>query len=711
MANVMEAYLTNAGMTVLNKVLASQGALNFVKAEVGSGKVTGEAACRARTSLANKTGEATFVRAAVKGGQATISVIYQNEGLTTGFFVNEIGLYVKDPETNANVLYCYVTFGDYPDWIAPESSATYTRTYDIITIVSNVTSVTVVTSPSTVVSMEDFNNVIAPEWVQSARYYRGDFVLKSGVLYRCNTNIATAEAWNADHWDRHDVGYYLSRADEINSKPRFGVRGVGLSGAALTRLWDSIGKTATPSTDTVAGSSDFDDYAPFNRRKCVGTWAAGNGKAVFTVNAYEGDADYAEDGSMGDYVAVDVTPFYYIEDGDIIGVSEQQFPGWKIHPVCVDYDGNIRPHTYLPVYALGKKSSKAVSLPGYQNEYGDYATLWTAVQTYDADDISTFAMLEPSAVDHYEWLLQTIEFATQNMQSIMAGASSMRYNTADTILAKPAANKIVVSATCGSALVVGQTILIYASHDATVAITNFNCITALDKCDLNGTVDSNGEYYLVTYNGTDRSSNITVNTTKVSSRPWITGATAGYAPNVNAVLGHTGSPVSNGNGKYPFQYRWRENTYGNQNMTAHDLANVRVSEGDDQYHLDWYYNADPRKVSTPANFTAAILGDPSKGWEKLGVSTPVSSYVDGYVKKLEYDERFPHVKVPTLTVGGSATTYYCDWAYLVHSHEVRAVRRRGNVSSGSLAGPRFFSAFHAPSSSYWSYGGELYFIQ
>ena len=42
MANVMEAYLTNAGMTVLNKVLASQGALNFVKAEVGSGKVTGE---------------------------------------------------------------------------------------------------------------------------------------------------------------------------------------------------------------------------------------------------------------------------------------------------------------------------------------------------------------------------------------------------------------------------------------------------------------------------------------------------------------------------------------------------------------------------------------------------------------------------------------------------------------------------------------------
>ena len=192
------------------------------------------------------------------------------------------------------------------------------------------------------------------------------------------------------------------------------------------------------------------------------------------------------------------------------------------------------------------------------------------------------------------------------------------------------------------------------------------------------------------------------------ARPWITGATAGYAPNVNAVLGHTGSPVSNGNGKYPFRYRWRENTYGNQNMTAHDLANVRVSEGDDQYHLDWYYNADPRKVTTPANFTKAIVQDPSKGWEKLGPSTPVSSYVDGYVKKLEYDERFPHVKVPTLTVGGSATTYYCDWATLVHTPEVRAVRRRGFVTLGTNAGPRYFNANNAPSNSNWNYGGELY---
>ena len=710
MSTVMEAYLTNAGMAVLNKVLASQGPLNFVRADVGDGKCTEEAACRARTSLVSKTGEATFVRAALKGGQATISIIYQNEGLETGFFVNEIGLYVEDPTTNSPVLYCYVTFGDYPDWIAPESSAVYTRTYDIITIVSNVSTVNVTTSPSTVVSMEDFNNVIAPEWMQSSKYHRGDFVLKSGVLYRCNTDISTPEAWNADHWDKHNVGYYLSRADEINSKPRFGVQGVGLSGAALTRLWDAVGMTATPSTDTVAGSSDFDDYAPFNRRKCVGTWSAGDGKAVFTVKAYEGDADYAEDGSMGDYVAVDVTPFYYIEDGDIIGVSEQQFPGWKIHPVCVDLDGNIRAHTYLPVYALSKKDGKAVSLPGFQNQNGAYATLWTAAKTYNDSDAAAYAILEPSAVDHYEWLLMTIEFATQNMQSVITSASSLRLSEDDKITAKPAANKIVIEDK-GGTFIPGQMINIGSTVWGCEDITLQNNVVSSEKCDANGTPDSNGEYTLIVYGGTDRSDSITVGTSVVASRPWITGATDGYVDGIDAVLGHTGSPISNSSGKYPMRYRWRENVYGNQFMTAHDLADVRVSEGDEQYHLDWYYQSDPRKVTTPANFDLTTLQDPTKGWVKLSPVTPASSYVNGYVKTLEFDDQYPHVKVPTLTIGASSTTYYCDYAYLVYTPEVRAVRRRGYVYDGSRVGPRFFHAYHAPSAASWYYGGELFFIQ
>lgn len=154
----MAAYLTSAGLTVLNKVIAAHGPLIFTKAELGSGVCTGEAACRARTSLVNKVADATLVSARLEGGEAKISAQYINAGLVTGFFVNEVGIYVQDPDSSAQVLYCYATFGDgtTPDWIAPASSAIYTRTYDIATIISGVSSVQIMVSPSALVSQKDF---------------------------------------------------------------------------------------------------------------------------------------------------------------------------------------------------------------------------------------------------------------------------------------------------------------------------------------------------------------------------------------------------------------------------------------------------------------------------------------------------------------------------------------------------------------------------
>ncbi len=495
-------------------------------------------------------------------------------------------------------------------------------------------------------------------------------------------------------------------ANEVEHK-RFGVSGVGQSSPTLTRLYDAVGMTATPSTDVTEGSSDFDKYAPFNRKKCVGNWTAGTNKAVFNVQAYEGDADYAEDGSMGDYVAVEVEPFYYYDQDGILAVSTYQWPGYKIHPVCVDYDGNIRAKTYLPVYALAQDANgKAVSLPGFYNQRGGYNDLRNYAKTYANTEVASYAMIEPSAVWHYEWLLMTIEFATTNMQNIMYGAASMRYNNGDTITAVPGANKVVMGA-AGSNFVIGQTILLYASYDQSVNVNLYNRITNIQKCDASGNVDSSGSYYLITYDGTDRSPSVGW---YICSRPWCTGATAGYAPGVNAVKGHTGSPVSNTTGKYAMRYRWRENVYGNQNMTTLDLADLRVADGD-SFHLDWYFLADPRKYMPYGNYSKADIQNTAKGWVKLGVSTPVASYVNGYVKELGFDSAYPWVKVPILTTGGSASTFFSDYANLVLSHEVRAVRRGGNVSNGASAGPCFFHAHSAVSYAHWYFGATLYMLQ
>lgn len=504
--------------------------------------------------------------------------------------------------------------------------------------------------------------------------------------------------------------------------PKYGVSGVGGSSTTLTRLWDAVNKTATAGTDAAAGASDFDTLPPFNRKKCVGNWTVVNGAAVFNVQAYQGDADYAEDGTKGDYVAVEVPPIYWYHDESTgtLGVSAGPHAGWEPHPVCVDGDGHVREKTYLPVYALALKDGHAVSLPGYQNYFGGYKDNWDQARTYgDGTSFANLAIIEPSAVDHYEWLMQTIEFATTNMQTVMNGAVSMRY-AADAITAAPAANKIVVSGTIGDNFVVGQSIYIGAAHGDSPSAKGaaYNCITAIQNCDADGTLNESGTYRLFTYDGTDRTESITAGTTIVASRPWITGATQGYASGVSAVLGHTGSPVSNSNGKYPMMYRWRENVYGNQNMTCLDLMDVRVADGADAYKLQWYHNPDLQSQGAAKYYPSSTskpdltdLQDETKGWKLLGTETPKESYKDGYIKEEGFDAEYPHVRVPTLTTGGSATTYYADYAYLVNSIVVRAVRRRGTLTNGAFFGPRFVFANYAPSFAFWAYGSGLYFTQ
>lgn len=135
--------------------------------------------------------------------------------------------------------------------LAAESSAQYVRTYDVKTIISSLSSITIQTSPSTLVSRGEFNEIVAPQYSSKSTYIRGDFTIYGGKLYRANANITTAEAFNPLHWDEHNIAYYLARDEYITTQPRFGVQGIGGSKAALTRLWDSVGKTATPGTDTV----------------------------------------------------------------------------------------------------------------------------------------------------------------------------------------------------------------------------------------------------------------------------------------------------------------------------------------------------------------------------------------------------------------------------------------------------------------------------
>lgn len=495
-------------------------------------------------------------------------------------------------------------------------------------------------------------------------------------------------------------------ADGAADNKKYGVSGVGGSSTTLTRLWDAVGKTAAVGTDAATAENDFDEIAPFNRRKCVGRWSDPdeNGLAHFTVNAYEGDPDYTEDGTKGDFVAVDVEPFWYYQDlaSGVIGVSKTRHAGWKIHPVCKDKFGNTRAHTYLPAYMLAYDGAgHAVSLPGFHPVFGHYRTLRAAARTYNGGN--TAAILEPFAVRHYEWLLFTIEFATTNCQSIMNGPVSMAYAAGDKVsMTASNTNSVVCTAAIGDKFVVGQTIYLGTTHSTTPSNTDaYNVVTAIDKCDADGTLNASGTYRRITFDGTARS--VTANTTTISSRPWKTGGAA-------EVKTPSGSAVSNSDGKHPFRYRWRENLWGNIYSTCNDLfADLAGSDTEeDPYHLIWYRTVNPDYY--PSSSSKPDRTDlAGSNFRKLSQTT---EHVSNYIKVMEADDTDDEFIVPTVQTGGSASTYYADYAYIVNGTTgVRAVRLGGGVANGAYFGLLYFNAGHPVSSAGWYCGGGLYFNQ
>ena len=152
----MKAYLTTAGNAVITSLLAAQGALEFIRAEIGTGVVSSEEAARARTSLIAKAADADLISCKFSNQQALIEMQYSNSGQTADYTIDEIAIYCKDPaDATKEVLYCYATFGDTPDTIVKAATALYTRTYRITVYVSDLQSITVTVSPAGMVSQDD----------------------------------------------------------------------------------------------------------------------------------------------------------------------------------------------------------------------------------------------------------------------------------------------------------------------------------------------------------------------------------------------------------------------------------------------------------------------------------------------------------------------------------------------------------------------------
>ena len=158
-------HLTRAGFLLLAKALAGKE-LRYTKVKIGSSEKNGGVVYPSRVQQYEYTDliDAKMVLPLIDvahtgGGTATIKARLQNATLEKGFFNRELGLFAKDPDTGAEVLYCYRNVGDYCDLVPPSDSTTvYDLVLAVVTVVQEAAHVTAIIDASLAyVSQSEFN--------------------------------------------------------------------------------------------------------------------------------------------------------------------------------------------------------------------------------------------------------------------------------------------------------------------------------------------------------------------------------------------------------------------------------------------------------------------------------------------------------------------------------------------------------------------------
>jgi len=435
-----------------------------------------------------------------------------------------------------------------------------------------------------------------------------------------NTNTDTPTEVVDARLDENNVAYAClkDRLDALGIKvsnaaiKRYGVTFTGSSSTG-TRLDDAIDLIAEASTDSARGTNDFDSIYPWSDIvRCNGYYTELGG---FVVTAYDGEPGFALDGSNGN-VWVEIPKFYIREviDGDTesMYVSGTRLDGYRLPEKFIRANGTSLEKVYIAAYGLSDKGS----VSGVSPIAGNYTSLLNTCKSI-GDNHCGFT------VDDYELIrfLFTVEYATRNSQKIMTGAAALCTGNTVTVTATTSnTNNVIVKRTSESLkLAVSQIFSIYS--EAGILVVGDRVISAITRCDNTGAQSDSGDYLLITFNGDP----ITIAAgCYINNGPWMTGAT-------NAVLGPTGSLISNTLGIYPCRYRYIENPWGNQ-WTI--LYQVLCENGTIKYSKD-------------------IDGE----YIYLGYGCPTQT---GYISSLGYDPKALSCRFANKILGGSSSTFYTD---------------------------------------------------
>lgn len=186
-------FFTNRGRALQAK--AQTGVqLNFTRIGIGDGQLVGQDISEL-TALINEVKSLTLTGFKVlTGGKASIKGILTNEGLVTGFYWREIGLFATDPDLG-EILYCYGNAGALAEYIpADGGSEVLEKQVAIISIVGNAANVSATIDQSLLwASQEDLlvlqneldahlDDTMPHKFTDGATTYRWGLAVINGVV-------------------------------------------------------------------------------------------------------------------------------------------------------------------------------------------------------------------------------------------------------------------------------------------------------------------------------------------------------------------------------------------------------------------------------------------------------------------------------------------------------------------------------------------------
>lgn len=435
----------------------------------------------------------------------------------------------------------------------------------------------------------------------------------------------------------------LNEKFNIHESKKYGVRFTG-SNPVGVRTHAALGMVANVGVDEEEVVNDFDDVPFYNRPVCCGYH---NESGEFLVNAYEGEPGFARDGSNGE-VYYECTPFYWNGSYEAPVISASEFGGSMLAPMFDSPEKKV----YLPCYWVSEVEGKYTSRSGVYPSYGSCNQHMDRSRKYH-----TNAHTETMKAHMTEYIMQLVEFATKDLQTVMMGVCNFT-NTAKTSVATTDVDYVVVAKDKSLYYTVGQTILLEGNYANKRTITKI-----ISHDDMNDRLCFEGqEVYTI------------LAEKNISHFAYKTGAT----DNVKA---SSGSNVSNTDGKHQCKWRGKEAPWADGFSSLCDILKV-IEDG--FYNIYWL--KDPTKY---------VNGALTEHYVKMNYTVPKTN---GWAKTLGVDTNYPFVAI-TKETGASSNTYLS--AYYWTGTTTPAVAFVGGYwNDGRYCSPVSFDVDASPSTSY-----------